>query len=58
MKNTLTSLTRYLTKWKKYRGVWKVDKVSVVIEEECGRYPVDKINEIVTKAKLTSCKWD
>jgi DNA polymerase II small subunit/DNA polymerase delta subunit B len=27
MKNTLTTLTRYLTRWKKYRGVWKVDKV-------------------------------
>ena len=27
MKNSLTSLTRYLTRWKKYRGVWKVDKV-------------------------------
>ena len=27
MKNTLTSLQRYLNRWKKYRGIWKVDKV-------------------------------
>ena len=27
MKNTLTNLTRYLTRWKKYRPIWKVDKV-------------------------------
>ncbi|ELU10552.1 hypothetical protein CAPTEDRAFT_221643 [Capitella teleta] len=30
MKNTLTTLTRYLTRWKKYRGVWKVDKAAAV----------------------------
>ena len=30
MKNTLTSLTRYLTRWKKYRKVWNVDKVKIV----------------------------
>lgn len=29
MKNTITSLTRYLTKWKKYRSIWKVDKVNI-----------------------------
>ena len=27
MKNTLTALTRYLTRWKKFRGIWKADKV-------------------------------
>ena len=27
IKSTLTTLQRYLTRWKKYRGVWKVDKV-------------------------------
>jgi len=30
MKNTLTSLTRYLTRWKKYRKVWNVDKQAAV----------------------------
>lgn len=28
MKNTLTNLQRYLNRWKKYRSIWKVDKVS------------------------------
>ena len=32
IKNTLTSLTRYLIRWKKYRGVWKVDKVGGYIK--------------------------
>ena len=32
MKNTLTNLTRYLTRWKKYRHIWKVDKVFIVIQ--------------------------
>ena len=27
IKNTLTSLTRYVGRWKKFRGAWKVDKV-------------------------------
>ena len=30
IKQTLTTLQRYLTRWKKYRGIWKVDKVSMV----------------------------
>ncbi len=30
MKATLTSLTRYLTRWKKYRHIWKVDKVEIL----------------------------
>ena len=29
MKTTLTALTRYLTRWKKFRGIWKTDKVRV-----------------------------
>ena len=28
IKNTLTNMTRYLNRWKKYRSIWKVDKVS------------------------------
>ena len=31
MKNTISTLTRYLTKWKKYRSIWKVDKVCDLI---------------------------
>jgi hypothetical protein len=31
MKNTLTTLTRYLNRWKKYRLVWKQDKVGTDI---------------------------
>jgi len=27
IKNTLTNMTRYLNRWKKYRSIWKVDKV-------------------------------
>ena len=27
MKATLTTLTRYLTKWKKFKGIWKSEKV-------------------------------
>lgn len=27
IKTTLTTLQRYLARWKKYRSVWKVDKV-------------------------------
>ena len=27
MKNTLTNLTRYLKKWKRFAKVWKADKV-------------------------------
>lgn len=27
IKNTLTSLSRYVGRWKKFRGAWKVDKV-------------------------------
>lgn len=27
IKNTLTNLQRYLNRWKKYRSIWKVDKV-------------------------------
>ena len=29
IKNTLTNMQRYLNRWKKYRSIWKVDKVSV-----------------------------
>ena len=29
IKSTLTGLTRYLSRWKKFRGVWKVDKVII-----------------------------
>ncbi|XP_035829687.1 dynein heavy chain 10, axonemal isoform X2 [Aplysia californica] len=29
IKSTLTTLQRYLTRWKKYRGVWKVDKQDI-----------------------------
>jgi len=28
---TITNVTRYLMHWKRYRGVWKVDKVSIRI---------------------------
>ncbi|CAH1801914.1 unnamed protein product [Owenia fusiformis] len=38
MKNTLTGLTRYLTRWKKYRGIWKVDK-SVSVEKWFAKDP-------------------
>lgn len=27
IKNTLTNMQRYLNRWKKYRSIWKVDKV-------------------------------
>jgi dynein heavy chain len=27
IKNTLTTLTRYLNRWKKYRNIWKSEKV-------------------------------
>lgn len=27
IKNTITILTRYLNRWKKYRNIWKTDKV-------------------------------
>lgn len=27
IKNTLTSMTHHLTRWKRFRGIWKVDKV-------------------------------
>lgn len=30
IKNTLTNMQRYLNRWKKYRSIWKVDKVSFV----------------------------
>ena len=30
MKTTLTNLTRYLIRWKKYRNIWKVDKTAAV----------------------------
>ena len=30
MKTTLTNLTRYLIRWKKYRNIWKVDKAAAV----------------------------
>jgi len=30
IKNTLTNMQRYLNRWKKYRSIWKVDKVSVL----------------------------
>ena len=28
IKNTLTNMQHYLNRWKKYRSIWKVDKVS------------------------------
>lgn len=31
IKNTLTNMTRYLNRWKKYRSIWKVDKVWTTI---------------------------
>ena len=34
MKSTLTCLTRYLTRWKKYRGIWKVDKVTLLFTQD------------------------
>lgn len=30
IKNTLTTLTRYLNRWKKYRNIWKSEKVNTV----------------------------
>ncbi len=30
IKNSLTCLTRYLIRWKKYRTIWKVDKSAAV----------------------------
>lgn len=29
IKNTLTNMTRYLNRWKKYRSIWKVDKQAI-----------------------------
>ena len=29
IKSTLTNMTRYLNRWKKYKSIWKVDKVSL-----------------------------
>ncbi|XP_021370512.1 dynein heavy chain 10, axonemal-like isoform X1 [Mizuhopecten yessoensis] len=29
IKNTLTNMTRYLNRWKKYRSIWKVDKQTI-----------------------------
>jgi len=31
VRSTISSLTRYLLRWKRYRHIWKSDKVSVVI---------------------------
>jgi dynein heavy chain len=28
VKDTINNLTRYLLRWKRYRSIWKVDKVS------------------------------
>ena len=30
IKNTLTNMQHYLNRWKKYRSIWKVDKVQKV----------------------------
>ena len=30
IKNTLTTLTRYLNRWKKYRNIWKSEKVKKI----------------------------
>jgi len=29
IRNTLSNLTRYLMRWKRFRSIWKVDKVSI-----------------------------
>ena len=31
IKNTLTNMQRYLNRWKKYRSIWKVDKVTIYV---------------------------
>ena len=40
IKNTLTTLTRYLNRWKKYRNIWKSEKVrntrSLSLESQSG----------------------
>lgn len=47
IKNTLTNMTRYLNRWKKYRSIWKVDKVLGTMMNQNNGVELDKRKEKV-----------